>query len=123
MGRTTRTVWERIEEALRERLPRVPVTQAHVAGVLKIKPPSVNEWKKPGGFPTIENSITLAKYLNVNVEWLLTERGPKRPLPQDALAQKLWEFWPSLDDATKVDLIGIAGSAYGRLQRDKDTAA
>jgi transcriptional regulator with XRE-family HTH domain len=123
VGRTTRTFWERTEEALRERSPRVPVTQAHVARTLKLSAPSVNDWTKPGGYPTIENAISLATYLNVNVEWLLTERGPKRALPQDSLAQKLWEYWPQLDEATKVDLLGIAAAAYGRLHRDSDISA
>lgn len=116
-----RTFWERVEEALRER--RLPTTKAYVATQLRISPPSINEWTKPGGFPTIERAATLAKLLNVNVEWLLTERGPKRPLPQDAAAQELWKLWPSLDDETKVKLVSLAGAAYGRLRRDgTDTA-
>jgi hypothetical protein len=110
-----RTFWARVEEALRER--RLPTTKAYVASHLHIKPPSINDWNKPGGYPTIENTISLAKHLGVCTEWLLTERGPKRPLPQDAAAQRLWDLWPHLDDVTKGELIGIAGTASGRLRR------
>lgn len=116
-----RTFWARVEEALRER--RLPTTKAYVAAHLHIKPPSINDWNKPGGFPTIENSILLAKHLGVCTEWLLTEQGPKRPLPQDAAAQRLWALWPYLDDVTKGELIGIAGNASGRLQREPDEGA
>lgn len=109
-----RTVWERTEEALRER--RLPTTKAYVAAFLGIKAPSIHDWMKPGGFPSMENASKLAAHLGVNTEWLLTERGPKRSLPQDAQAQKLWEYWSHLDEATKGELVGIA---YGRLRRDK----
>jgi hypothetical protein len=116
--RPIRTVWERVEEALRER--RLPTTKAYVASFLDIKPPSINDWTKPGGFPTMENTVKLASRLGVNSEWLLTEKGPKRPLPQDALAQRLWEYWPDLDDATKGELVGMAREASGRLRRHQE---
>jgi DNA-binding XRE family transcriptional regulator len=81
-----RTVWIRIKEALEEE--RLPATQVYVAKKLGVTQPAITLWNKPGGFPTLENSISLAEHLGVNVEWLLTERGPKRPLPQDATAPK-----------------------------------
>jgi hypothetical protein len=84
---------------------------------MKMSQGSVSLWNKPGGFPTFENTISLANLLNVNVEWLLTERGPKRPLPLDATAQRLWALWPRLDDVTKGELVGIAS---GRLRRGDD---
>lgn len=115
---TTRTVWARVKEALIE--AKLPATQVYVAKQLKMSQPSISEWNLEGGYPTIENAISLAKMLNVTVEWLLTERGPKRPLPQDATAQRLWDMWSQLDEVTKGELIGIAS---GRLRRsDKDEA-
>jgi hypothetical protein len=112
---TTRTFWSRVEEALRER--NLPTTQVYVARLLDIRPPSVNEWTKLGGYPTIENTISLAKHLGVNSEWLLTERGPKRPLPQDATAQRLWDLWSRLSDGDKRELLG---TALGMLRRTHD---
>jgi transcriptional regulator with XRE-family HTH domain len=114
---TIRTFWQRVEEALRER--GLPTTQAYVARHLKIKPPSVNEWTRIGGYPTIENTISLAEHLGVTAEWLLTERGPKRPPPQDATAQRLWDIWPRLSDGDKRELIG---QALGMLRRTQDAA-
>lgn len=109
---TERTFWQRVEEALRER--GLPTTQVYVARFLHIKPPSVHEWTRLGGFPTIENTISLAEHLNVNVEWLLTERGPKRPLPNDSAAQRLWEAWLRLADGDRRELLGMA---LGMLRR------
>jgi hypothetical protein len=110
-----RTFWSRVEEALRER--GLPTTQVYVAKHLKISPPSVNEWTRLGGYPTIDNTISLSAHLGVCVEWLLTERGPKRPLPQDATAQKLWDLWPRLTDGDKRELVGMAS---GMLRRSED---
>lgn len=111
----TRTFWARTKEALED--ARLPATQVYVAKRLGVKQPSVSEWNLEGGFPTLENTISLARLLGVNVEWLLTERGPKRPLPQDATAQRLWDIWTQLDDVTKGELVGIAS---GRLRRGGD---
>jgi transcriptional regulator with XRE-family HTH domain len=113
-----RTVWIRIKEALEE--ARLPATQVYVAKKLGVTQPAITLWNKPGGFPTLENSISLAEHLGVNVEWLLTERGPKRPLPQDATAQKLWDMWPRLTDGDRRELLGVAS---GMLRRPEEPAA
>jgi transcriptional regulator with XRE-family HTH domain len=115
---TPRTVWARVSETLQER--RLPTNQRFVAKRLGVSQPAVALWNKTGGYPTMDNAVELAKLLDVNVEWLLTERGPKRPLPQDAPAQELWRIWSHLDDVTKGKLIGIAS---GSLQRGQDSAA
>jgi transcriptional regulator with XRE-family HTH domain len=114
----TRTVWARVKEGLKE--ARLPDTQVYIAERLHISQGSVTLWNKSGNFPTLENAISMAKLLNVNVEWLLTERGPKRPLPQDATAQRLWDIWPQLDDVTKGEIFGIAS---GRLRRGQEDVA
>jgi transcriptional regulator with XRE-family HTH domain len=104
-----------VKEALEDR--RLPATQVFVAKRLGVKQPSISEWNSEGGFPTIDRAVELANWLGVTVEWLLTERGPKRPLPQDATAQRLWDIWPELDDVTKGELVG---TALGRLRRPQD---
>jgi transcriptional regulator with XRE-family HTH domain len=92
-------------------------TQTGAGRLIGLSQPSVNDWTL-GSYPTMENAIALAEKLNVTVEWLLTERGPKRPLPQDALAQELWDMWPQLDATTKGRLIGIASGLLQRLEED-----
>lgn len=115
-GRATRTVWERILEALAER--PAEANQRWVAKKLGISQPAVALWNKPGGYPTMDNAVELARVLNVNVEWLLTERGPKRPIPQDATAQRLWDIWPELDEGDKRELIGMALGTLRRRQQE-----
>lgn len=98
---------------------RMKPTQAAAAALVGIKQPSVQEWKQPGGFPTMDRAVVLATKLNVNVEWLLTERGPKRPAPPDSYAQQLWSMWTDLNEGDKRELVV---RAEGWLQR-RSTAA
>lgn len=90
-------------------------TQTGAGKLIGVSQPAVNDWTL-GKYPTMENALALAAKLNVCVEWLLTERGPKKPLPQDATAQRLWELWPQLDDVTKGELIGMASGMLRRRQ-------
>jgi transcriptional regulator with XRE-family HTH domain len=93
---------------------RLKPTQTAAAELAGIKQPSVNLWKQPGGYPTMENAVKLAHKLNVNVEWLMTERGPKRPAPSDSYAQQLWTMWSELSEGDKRELVV---RAEGWLQR------
>lgn len=96
-------------------------TQTGAAKLINISQPSVAEWKELDGYPTMSNAVELARKLNVNVEWLLLERGAKRPIPMDALAQRLWDMWGNLDEGTKHELVGLATGRLRPRQRD-DTA-
>lgn len=77
MAKQLRSVYERAMEALGERFPGEKVTQGRLAQLAGVKQPSVNDWKE--GYPTMDTAVRLATALRVCVEWLLTERGPKRP--------------------------------------------
>lgn len=93
-------------------------TQQAVANLLKIKQPSVSDWKTTGASPSLENAITLGARLNVCVEWILTGRGPKRPgPPMDPAAQALWDAWGRIlvDDRQKV--VGYAEALVRPSQR------
>ncbi len=116
----TRTFWERLQEAMRD--AGMKPTQTGAGKLIGVSQPSVNDWTL-GGSPSMDNACALAKALNVNVEWLLTERGPKRSTPQDAHAEALWELWPHLDLTTKIKLVRMAGEAYGLLQRGSEATA
>lgn len=72
-----RTVLSRLKEAAADM--RKPTTQKYIASLLDIRQPSVSDWNKPGGAPKLEHAVILATKLNVCVEWIYTERGPKRP--------------------------------------------
>lgn len=106
MHRHQRTFWSRVEEILLENGEKPSLTA--VADMIGIKQPSVSEWKKPGGYPTIENGVKLAQKIRACVEWLYTERGPKRPTPADMAAQRLWTLWDRLEDIDKGEVVGVA---------------
>lgn len=102
-----RTVWARIKEALKDAgRPDIQKEAARIAG---IEQPSVAEWNRPDVYPAMPTVVKLADELNVCVEWIYTERGPKTPgPPADQVAQRLWEVWPRLNDEQRRDLLGIA---------------
>lgn len=81
-------------EALRERYPREKPTQTRLAALAGVRQPTVNDWKE--AYPTMETAVRLAENLNVCVEWLWTERGPKHP-PKSADVP-LATVWPELDE-------------------------
>lgn len=74
-----RSFLERALEALKDRYPRERATQVRLAKIVGVSQPAVFEWKLPGRAPEHAGVIKLAKELNVCVEWLYTERGPKHP--------------------------------------------
>lgn len=102
------TFWDRVLEALKDR-GIVAAQQTHVASLVKIKQPSVAEWANGDTLPSMKNARVLAEKLGVNVEWLLTGRGEKRPgRPSDAYAEQLWASWPKLTEDVKQKIIGFA---------------
>lgn len=76
-----RTFWLRVQEAMRDQ--KMKPTQKAAGALIGIAQSSVNKWTK-GGQPSIEHCVALANKLHVCVEWLYTERGPKRPLDTEA---------------------------------------
>jgi hypothetical protein len=109
-GMEEQTFWDRVLEALRDRGVNSG-QQTYVAKLIKIKQPSVAEWVT-GSIPSMQNARKLALKIGVNVEWLLTGRGEKRPgRPSDAFAEELWQIWPKLNDAAKQQIIGFAAVA------------
>lgn len=99
-----RSVYERAMEALGERFPRDKPTQGRLATLAGVKQPSVNDWKD--GYPAMDTAVRLATGLGVCVEWLLTERGPKRPpTPDDPTLALLLS---QLDDRQKARLARLA---------------
>lgn len=103
---TERPVWERVKEALHE--AGYSPTQEQAAKLLGLKQGSISDWNREGG-PKLANAIAIAKRLNVCVEWLYTERQPKRPgPPDDPLAQELWNYWGRLPEEIRRDFVGHA---------------
>ena len=112
-------MWSRVKEALRD--ARLPSTQSYAARICGIKQASVSDWNKPGGYPTIENAVTLAERTRVTVDWLLTGRPPKRARPEsDPIAQRLWDVWPQLSDIARGRILQIIAEETPAPIRGRD---
>jgi hypothetical protein len=94
-----RSFLDRAMEALAERYPREKATQLKLAKLAGVSQPSVNEWREVGRGPAIPTGRRLALALGVCMEWLYTERGPKRPgaaADPDEHLSPILEAWPNL---------------------------
>lgn len=102
--RSDRSFLDRAIEALQDRFPREKATQVRLAQLAGVKQPSVNEWGDKDRAPAMPTGVKLAMALGVCVEWLYTERGPKRPTDGanvDEHLSPILEVWPNLDPALK----------------------
>lgn len=109
-----RSFLDRALEALKDRYPRDRPTQVRLAKIAGVKQPTVHEWGEPERAPAHPQVLALAKELNVCVEWLYTERGPKYP-PVTPDADPFLKDWGALDPDTKRQI-----EDYGRyLRREK----
>ena len=113
--KSRRSVLSRVMEALQES-SRADKTQNEIARICNISQPSVSDWRTSD--PTLENAKALALALNVCVEWLYTERGPKRPGPPDPVAEQLWSLWQGLSD---VDRDAVLAYATGRRDKSNES--
>jgi len=104
MAKQLRSFYDRAMEALAERFPKEKPTQGRLAMLAGVKQPTVNDWKD--GYPGMDTAVRLATALGVCVEWLFTERGPKRP--PDADNPTLALLLSQLDDRQKAKLAKLA---------------
>jgi hypothetical protein len=99
-----RTVLERALEALSEKYPRERASQVRLAHLAGVKQPTVNEWGELNHYPSMGTAVRLAEQLDVCVEWLLTERGPKyaqKALKADEQLIPLISEWANLKEDQK----------------------
>ena len=64
----TITFMNRVESVLKEKR----ITQKELGGELKLRRPSLSDWKKNGSVPAGDICIKISHYLNVSVEWLIS---------------------------------------------------
>lgn len=101
-----RTAWERVKEALID--AGYAGKQSDVERLIGVKQGSVSEWNRVGVTPGLDTAIALGLKLNVCAEWILTERGPKRPgPPMEPAALDLWNAWGQLSDEDRREVVGF----------------
>ena len=123
-GQTVRMVsdarksfWDRLIEAWGAR--ELPTSQLGIAGALSMSQGSVGRWARGEGLPELDVVRELALRGDVCIEWLLTGRGPKRPMPVDEETNELLEIWRKLKDNGRHS---VRVAAQGALALQTQTA-
>lgn len=84
------------------------LNQRQIGKIAGVGQTAANKWKIGTGLPTLENAIALARKGGVCVEWLLTERGPKSPEPDDPDTAALLRHWRVLVPEARTALLRTA---------------
>lgn len=84
------------------------LNQRQIGKIAGVGQTAANKWKLGTGWPTLENAIALATKGGVCVEWLLTERGPRTPEPEDADTAALLRHWAVLTPEARISLLRTA---------------
>lgn len=111
-----RSFLERAFEAYRDRYRQKP-TQEKIAKIAGVTQPAAREWDLPGRAPEHAKVLKLAMELNVCVEWLYTERGPKHPAV-DAESDPFLRQYSQLDQDTRSQIVRL--SEFLRNEAIKD---
>lgn len=101
------TFWDRLEEASQD--VGLPCGLSDIGRELDMWPSAIQKWKDGTGLPAQKNQIILARNRGVNVEWLLTGRGPKlSENAMDAATRELLAIFTKLDKAAQERLLAAA---------------
>lgn len=98
----------RLHEICNERdLPRERGRQSALAKIFELTPNAVRKWLIGEGMPELETVIAIAKWADVNVEWLMTGRGPKHGLRVATKDLVMAEALHSLPRADRNQALGL----------------
>lgn len=109
------TFWDRLEEASRD--IGLPFGLSDIGRELDMWPSAIKKWRDGDGLPAQKTQVVLAKNRGVNVEWLLTGRGPK--LSEDAMdaaTRELLSVWTKLDNDAQQRI--LAAARYEKRARE-----
>lgn len=83
--------------------------QTKLAELFKVTPKAARKWVSGLGLPELELIIKIARWGNVNVEWLVSGRGPKRGNLVDTKDLMLGEMVKNLPAATRHEIADFLG--------------
>ena len=90
---------DRLETRLKER----KVTQKELAEFLQIRRPTISDWKKNGAVPPADVALKIAKFLDVDIWWLVF--GESQEAPELTAEQKrLLASWEELSESDKEEI-------------------
>lgn len=79
--------------------------QSRIAEKFGVRQPAANKWFSGKGLPELATVVAIASWANVNTEWLLSGRGPKRGAAMDMRAVILSEALLDLPQADRDELL------------------
>lgn len=98
----------RLHEICNERdLPRERGRQSALAKIFALTPNAVRKWLNGEGMPELETVIAIAKWADVNTEWLMSGRGPKHGLRVATKDLVMAEALHSLPAAARNQALGL----------------
>lgn len=83
--------------------------QTRLSEIFGVTPKAARKWVNGLGLPELEIIIAIARWGNVNMEWLLTGRGPKRGNLVDTKDLMLGEMMRSLPSVTRHEVADFLG--------------
>jgi len=83
--------------------------QSQLARQFEVTPKAARKWINGLGLPELEMIMAIARWGNVNMEWLLTGRGPKRGNLVDTKDLLLGEMMRNLPAATRHEVADFLG--------------
>ena len=81
--------------------------QAELGRLFGVSSNGARKWLQGKGMPELAMCIRIAKWADVNLEWLCTNRGPKRALAVDMSAIALSEAMDYLPPPDRHELLGF----------------
>lgn len=107
---------DRVEMILKQK----KLTQKELAEELRLRRPSLSDWKKNGSVPAGDVCLKIANYLNVSVEWLIC--GTENKLSKEE--RWLLSQWQYLTDEQKNNIrLLLNGWESARNQDEKNSSS
>lgn len=117
--REVSTFWTRLKQGAEDHGFK-KVTQTEVARFLGIKQPSVAEWNRPEGFPSLPAGAKLAKRYHLNIHWLYTGQGPKSVPPPDQETEDMLATWIKLGSKARSRVLAYAHARLDDSEGEPD---
>jgi len=90
---------DRLDTVLKEK----KITQKELAEFLQIRRPTISDWKKNGAVPPADVALKIAKFLDVDIWWLVF--GESQEAPELTAEQKrLLASWEELSGQDKEEI-------------------
>lgn len=95
----------RLAEICAEKGLRDHGRQAELGRILKVSQPAVGKWFNGETFPDLDRMVEISEWAGVNLEWLMTGRGPKRSVHPTQQSQFVFEVLPDLDEKASQEVL------------------